>query len=161
MKFSKFVVFLVVIAIAFMGFNCKESESPTESTPDLVGTWVANSDVAGTKMEYDATDINAAFKVDVLLFGASVTIAVDANDDYALTLVEPDAAPQVETGTISVSGNKVTLTPDGAPEEAVTFTFSISGDTATLVSDAGEFTFDFGTGEVPAILTLILKRLAT
>lgn len=160
MKFTKLIVLLTVLAIAVTGFNCESSSDPADPV-SLVGTWSAHNDVAGTLMEYDATDINPAFKVNVLGLGASVLIIVEENDDYSLVLTLPGSAPETEDGKISINGNKVTMTPDGAPDDAITFTFSIDGDTATLVSDEGEVTFDFGVGDVPAILTLILKRVTS
>ncbi len=158
MKSSKLIVLFLVFAMVFIGIHCKSSTEPTDDDlSSFVGTWVANSDVEGTLMEYDATDVNPAFKVNVLLLGASVQVTLESNGDYTLAITEPGGTPEVEQGTATVEGNKITMIPDGAPEDAIIFTYTLNGDFLTLVSD--DVTFNFGTGEVPATLTITMKRV--
>ena len=158
MKSSKLIVLFLVFAMVLIGIHCKSTSEPTDDDlSSFVGTWAANSDIEGTLMEYDATDVNPAFKVNVLLLGASVQVTLESSGDYSLTLTEPGGEPEVEEGTATVDGNKITMIPDGAPEDAITFTYTLNGDFLTLVSD--DVTFDFGTGDVPATLTLTMKRV--
>ena len=154
MKSSKLLVLFLVIAMVFIGIHCKSSTEPKEDDlSSFVGTWAANNDIEGTLMEYDAGD----FKLNVLLLGASVQVTLESNGDYSLALTLPGSDPEVEQGTATVDGNKITMIPDGAPEDAIIFTYTLNGDFLTLVSD--DVTFDFGTGEVPATLTITMKRV--
>jgi hypothetical protein len=158
MKSSKLIVLFLVFAMVLIGIHCKSTSEPTDDgLSSFVGTWAANSDIEGTLMEYDATDVNPAFKVNVLLLGASLQVTLESSGDYSHTLTEPGGEPEVEEGTATVDGNKITMIPDGAPEDAITFTYTLNEPFLTLVSD--DETFDFGTGDVPATLTLTMKRV--
>ncbi|MCK4560767.1 MAG: hypothetical protein KAV45_13360 [Calditrichia bacterium] len=158
MKSSKLIVLFLVFAMMLIGIHCKSTSEPTDDgLSTFVGTWAANSDIEGTLMEYDATDVNPAFKVDVLLLGASVQVTLESDGDYILTLTEPGGEPEIEQGTATVDGNQITMIPDGAPEEAIIFTYTLNEPFLTLVAD--DVTFDFGAGDVPATLTITMKRV--
>ena len=158
MKSSKLIVLFLLFAMVLIGIHCKSTTEPTDDgLSTFVGTWAAHKDIEGTLMEYDATDIKDTFKVNVLELGASVLVTLKSDGDYNLALTLPGSEPQVEEGTATVDGNKITMIPDGAPEEAITFTYTLNEPFLTLVSD--DETFDFGTGDVPATLTLTMKRV--
>lgn len=160
MKSSKLIVLFLLFAMVLIGIHCKSSTEPTDDgLSTFVGTWAANSDIEGTLMEYDATDVNPAFQVNVLLLGASVQVTLKSDGDYNLVLTEPGGTPEVEEGTATVDGNKITMIPDGAPEDAITFTYTLNEPFLTLVSDDVAFDFTNTGNDVPATLTLTMKRV--
>jgi hypothetical protein len=158
MKIVKLITVIVAILLALTAFNCKDSETPTESNGDpFVGTWEANNNIDGTLMYYDGTAINDNFKIDARILGAAVKIIVDEDYKFDLTLVEPQKPDTMFTGDIIIDGDQVTMLPEGASEPWLIATFSIEDNFATLVSDDVTFPFDF-VNEYPAVLTLILKK---
>ncbi len=160
MKSSKLIVLFLVFAMVFIGIHCKSSTEPTDDDlSTFVGTWAAKSDIDGTLMEYDATDVNPLFIVNVLDLGASVLVTLKSDGDYNLALTLPGSEPEVEEGTATVDGNKITMIPDGAPEEAITFTYTLNEPFLTLVSDDVAFDFTQTGNDVPATLTLTMKRV--
>jgi hypothetical protein len=59
------------------------------------------------------------------------------------------------SGTVTVSGNSITITDDSSPGDAAVGTFTLSGNTLTITA---QDEFDFGAGEVPATLVLVMQR---
>ncbi|TFH01094.1 MAG: hypothetical protein E4H13_05780 [Calditrichales bacterium] len=161
MRFSKVLTVMVVFSLALTGMYCTKTEDPVKNTSPLVGTWVANSDVPGTQMIYDGTDTNPLFILDGLQLGASIQITIKNDNTYSMTLSLPGEAPELEDGNWSVNANQITLTPKDFPEDAITFTYAVSGDMATLASLDGEVTFDFGAGEIPVTMIIVLKKTTT
>lgn len=135
-------------AIAF-AMGCGDSTEPQGDVTiaDLVGSWNATSIVYTN----DATGQS----VSAFLFGARLQITVAANGTYTGSVTEPGGAPQAITGTITVQGNAITITDDAAPGDDAVGTFTLSGNTLTITA---QDEFDFGAGDVPATLVIVLQR---
>lgn len=136
------------LTIGFV-LGCGDSTEPQGDVTiaDLVGTWNATSIVY--------TDNATGQSVNAFLFGARLQITVAANGTYTGSVTEPGGAPQAITGTITVQGGTITITDDAAPGDAAVGTFTLSGNTLTITA---QDEFDFGAGDVPATLVLVMVR---
>ena len=106
-------------------------------------------------MEYDATAVNPALKVNVLDPGASLTISVQGSR-YSLILVEPGADPSTDTGAFVAANNTITMTSDDAEEDVLVFAYTRDGNFVTLNTE-GVF---FPETSIPAKLKIILKKIS-
>jgi len=140
-------VFFVLVAFAIIGAaGCKSSTGP-EDEAGLIGTWRA------TQAEFVSV-ANSSTRVEIIGQGSTLTLVFETTN-FTLTIDEPDAEPDVTTGTWSASKDVLTLTPSGASFNTQ-FDMTQSGNTLTLRD--GHVQFDFhGTFE-EAILNMVLTR---
>lgn len=121
---------------------CSDSTSPDE----LAGTY----DV--TVLEFTNAD-STEEKVDVVDLGAVVEITITAAGAFTL-----DVDGDVETGTIAIDGDEVTITIGG---DASTGTIDQNGDTVTINLDTGvSFDFDEDGTDEDATLRVVMTRQA-
>jgi hypothetical protein len=74
----------------------------------------------------------------------------------------PFEDPEVETGTLTVTGGVITATPTDPLEDPETIEIvSLSGDNLTLffADEEGDFTDDQIDNETPATLTIVMRRV--
>lgn len=122
---------------------------PTE-VADLVGTWNA------TVVEF--TNLaNTAEKYELIGDGGSLTIVVEANEDYTLSILFPGEPVDVQEGTIAVVGDVLTLSESGQGSP-LDFIFDLSGNTLTMTTNDVDFDFDDQGGDEPASLRMVLHR---
>lgn len=108
-----------------------DSTGPAELQP-LVGTWQAT--------ELTLTNqANPETSVDLIEQGATFTLSILATGQYSASLVIFGQANQ-EVGTVSVSGNRITIAPNGG--SSTTGTWVLQGNTVTVDGDT-EFDFNF------------------
>jgi len=134
---------LCSLAVASVG--CSDSAVEPQS---LLGTWDA------TKLEFTRV-ANTSEKVDIIPLGGAFVITLADNDVCTATLTFPDTAPESMTGTWSVSIDVFTLHWTGDTGNTQ-FDFSLSENTMTLVG--GDVDYDFGNGDEPSKLTLVLVK---
>ena len=141
---------LTISTLALILMTGCGDDAVTGVNADLIaGTWTA------TKMVFTA-DADPNDFVDIIADeGAALEIVFDADGTYDFTFTFPGFPDENETGTYSVSGSTMTITPAG--EAAETFTISRDGDTMTL-TDADDF--DFGAGDEAATVVITLTRPA-
>jgi hypothetical protein len=133
----------------------KDSTSPSASV--LHGNWVA------TKWEY-TNQANTAQKVDLTSAAypggaVTVTLYIDnpATGSYKVVYAQ-GGATQTITGTYTVSGSNFVITETGASSpESIPFVFSNSNNTLTMTSTSSSW--DFGSGDVPATLAMVLNKI--
>jgi hypothetical protein len=156
---NKILILILSLIISLSGLNCTKDE-PTESeSTDFTGTWTASMTTAGTKMEYDASEINENFKTDFLDFGASFTIAIQGLRYSLLWVIDPTNDPTADTGSLVIKDKKFTLTSDDAEEDILSFDYTrddtSDGSFVTLKTSGVYYP---GT-EIPAKLTIIMKKI--
>lgn len=111
----------IVMLALILGLNaCKDKDDAVEPEVSIVGNWVFQSSTFdGVKEEYGHS---CSSKKDYLEF--------KANGELKAVNYEEDCSEEMEVGTYSVTGDKVTLRSDDIGTE--TYTFKISGNTLTL-----------------------------
>jgi hypothetical protein len=108
-----------------------DGTGPAELQP-LVGTWQAT--------ELTLTNqANPGTSVDLIEQGATFTLSILATGQYSASLVIFGQANQ-EVGTVSVSGNQITITPNVG--SSTTGTWTLQGNTVIVDGDT-EFDFNF------------------
>lgn len=143
---------LALAATLGVSVACGDSNGPDGdlTLADLVGTWSA------TKFELTKQS-NASVSIDLVAAGGSFTLTVSA--DGAFTGQQSlFGFSDTFSGTVSVSGNVLTLTDSENPADVTEVVASLSGNTLTLTSDDLAFDFDFDDVDEPANLEAILQR---
>ena len=142
---------LTISALAVMLMaGCTDSELTGVEPDDLAGTWMATSLVFSS----DEGDLVSEDEVDA---GAVVTLVLLANGTYTFSFVFGDEIEN-ETGTYTVSGNTITVTPL-TPEALDPETMDIvrDGDTMTLtMDDHYDFTPDDEVDDEEAAMMVIV-----
>jgi hypothetical protein len=131
-----------VVAVAACG------DSTGVQPADLAGTWQI------TTLEFSAIGGSAA--VDLIGDqGATGTVEIESDGAFTLS-VTVLGFTETETGTITVTGNEITLASQG---DAAQGTISRNGDTVTIDFDAGvEFDFDDDGTDEPATLRIVMVK---
>jgi hypothetical protein len=146
--YSKGLMLVAAIAAgaAFGGGDGGSGPSPSAIT----GTWQA------TSMLF-VSQADPKVSVDVIAAGGSATLTLDANKSYLMVLTLPATAPETTTGTWSLSGDVLTMVPDGMKGN-IQFNVTLSGQTLKLAG--GHLDFDLNDDGIddPAILTIEATR---
>jgi hypothetical protein len=115
---------------------------------DLAGSYAA------TKLEFVSVN-NPADTVDVFQAGVTVDLEIAENGDFELTVHSPGDADEVDTGTVELDGDKITL----QSSDPSSGTFSLIGDILRLHLTTGvEFDFDNSGTDDPAEANLVFVR---
>lgn len=100
--------------------------------------------------------------VDVIPFGASLSVDVESDLDFTWTLTAPGGAQDVRSGILVVneSSSTATLNFDSAEHDDITGTYDFSNNdnTLTLQSDDVEFDVNQDGVDDPASVQVILQR---
>ena len=119
---------------------------------DLAGTWTSTSFVLTSKA-------NPSMSLDLVAEeGAEVILVLGADGAYTFTFTSTVEPTENETGTFTVSGNTMTVTPvtpDGLEPEVIGIVRV--GDTLTLTLD-DEVVFTDGGQAEAAVLVIVLTR---
>ena len=118
---------------------------------DLTGTWNA------TQFQFTNT-ANPAQTVDLITLGATFTLNILADGDYTATVQEPGELTETLVGTLTVSGDAITIAESGQGSPTL-FTAARSGNTLTLTTTDEEFDFDEDDIEEPASLRMVLQKM--
>lgn len=114
---------------------------------DLVGTWDASVFVF-------VSQTSPPDSADFIAEGVDVRLTVAANGDFSIVMWGADNILDIMTGTVSVSDRTIVVNDDEEPGNPTSFAGSLSGN--TLRMDTDEVEFDFGSGDEPADLHLVL-----
>ena len=119
---------------------------------DLAGSWTSTSLVL-TSVENPSMTMNLVEEE-----GALVTLVLGADGAYTFTFTSTVEETENETGTFTVSGNTMTITPvvpEGLEPEDIAIVRV--GDTLTLTLD-DEVVFTDGGNAEAAVLVIVLTR---
>ncbi len=137
---------------AILALACSDDDGNGPNRNSIVGTWDA------TSMEF-VLKTNPAIRVDVVSdFAATVTVVFNDDGSFTVLVQVPGEPDDLITGTWSVSGNTMTLNPDGEPFDWQ-FAVSLSGDTLTLEGGDVAFDVDDDGDEDECDLDLVLERV--
>jgi hypothetical protein len=111
-----------------------------------VGTWQAT--------ELTLTNLaNPDTSVDLIEQGATFTLSILATGQYSASLVI-FGQPSQEVGSVSVSGNQITIAPNGG--SSTTGTWILQGN--TVIVD-GDTEFDFNVDGIPEAATVHMELI--
>ena len=134
--FGRCVVWgLVVCTLAACSKDSPEGPQPEQIT----GTWNA------TKVEY--VQSGASTVVDLIADSATATLVIGADNSFEYTLTPKGAAPEVTTGTWTLSGDVWKATPAGMGW-SWEWNVALAAGTLSLTGANAEYDFDHdGTPE--------------
>lgn len=122
---------LVLSSILWAG--CSDSGTgPKAELEPLVGTWRA-------QVLLLTNSANPGVSIDLIQEGATFTLSILSTGQYSASLAAFGAA-NTEVGEVTVSGDRVTITPTSPPGPSLVATYSFEGQ--TLVLD-GTSEYDF------------------
>ena len=143
---------LTISALALILMSaCSDATGVT--IDDLAGEWAASSIVV-TSTE------NSELSVNELVAGATMTLVLGPTGSYTFAFTFPEGEAEDETGTYTVDGSTLTVTPDpeAHPEgEVEEFTIERNGDEMTLTAP-DFYDFDDLHPEEPSEMVIILTR---
>ena len=131
---------------------CTDDTSVGVEPDDLAGTWTSNSFVL-TSVANPGTFLDLVAEEQ-----AEMTLVLGADGAYTFTFTSTVEETENESGTFTVSGNIMTVTPvipEGLEPEAMTIVRV--GDTLTLTMD-DEVVFSDGGQAEAAVLVIVLTR---
>jgi hypothetical protein len=139
------------LLLLFLLMGCSDSGTGVEDElAPLVGSWRAQAllltNQADPQEEFDVIGSGGVFALSILATGtysASLTVFGMSN---------------VEMGTITVSGNQLTITPTNPPGSPTQGTWSLSGD-VLYIDGTTEFDFDLDGSGDPANVHFELNRV--
>ncbi len=146
---SRAKALLLALALGGALAACTNSDS-TGANPNVVGAWTI------TKFEFTSI-ANPSTKTDLKALGGSGTITFNSNGTWSVALTVPGQGSLNSNGTYTEGASSLTIvvTSDNPPE-TVTFGLAVSGGTLSL--SGGTTTFNFGTGDVPAHITITATK---
>jgi len=126
--------------VAVLAWGCGgDATGPDVGIAQFVGSWRA------TKLTLTSV-ANPEISPDIIALGAQFTLDVQPSGQYTAILIYSGQAG-TEIGTITVSGNTVTLNREFPSPSTTTAVYAISGNQLTLDGDT-EFDFNLdGTAE--------------
>lgn len=117
---------------------------------DLAGTWTAT--------RFEITSVaSGAVAADLIALGGAVSFTIESDGSVTIRTTAPgQSSPDVETGTLGVTGNAFTLSTGG---DNAAGTIMRDGDTMTLeITNGIEFDFDDDGTEEAATVSATLTR---
>lgn len=143
--------FLLVAVLLQLG--CDKSTDPDSASipAALVGTWTATEFIFTSKTAMAQTTGN------LISLGVSFTLKIESNGNFTVTTTFPTPQgpmSEVSTGTLSVSGNKITVKDE---EGTFELTYSVSGNILTITGDE-EYDFDGDDVDEPATMRIVLQK---
>lgn len=132
-----------VLALAACG-----SSSTGPSPESLVGNWTA------TRAEF-ALQSNPATKVEIIHSGSTLTLALNANHTYTLTIKTPGEPNDVTSNTWTSSRDLLTLNLSNGEMQ---FDMTLSGNTLTLAGGHKPFDVNDDGQLEESIMSLVLTK---
>lgn len=151
-------IFLMVIIPLV---SCSEDEGPDCSQQ---GTNLSISDIAGNWTATEANFFNVATDpiqvVDVVAEGGTVTLAIESNGRFRLTVAESGGPNDVSSGDFCFDEDLLVVLFDGdAPDDWEYFRISLNAGTGNLsISGPAEFDFDNNGTQEAGEISLSLVR---
>lgn len=130
---STFRMQLLAALTVGAGMACGGGSGP--SAEALTGRWNA------TKAEF-VLKADPSTKVDVVATGGAVSLLLNQDKSFTLTVTAPQESPEVMTGTWSSSADVLTLTFQTGLNGNMQFDMSLSGNTLSLIGADAPFDVD-------------------
>jgi hypothetical protein len=140
----------LLLAFALILGCSDDGTGPKKELEPLVGGWKASALVMTNRA-------NPLISLDLVEMGASFTLSVLATGQYSASLTT-FGATNTEVGTVTVSGNQVTISPaspEGPPLVAV---WSFQGE-ALVLDGESEFDFNQDGATEPALAHIVLDPI--
>jgi len=144
------VLATALLLLPILGGCSDDGTGPKKELGPLVGTWRAQALLMTNKS-------NPAISVDLVEQGATFTLSILSTGQYSASLAAFGQS-NTEVGTVTVSGNQVTITPTSPAGPALVAIFSFQGEILVLDGDS-EFDFNLDGNPEGALIHMELVPL--
>ena len=152
-----FYIFGILTVFSFFIASCGDDD------PQLKGDNYPIDDIAGNWTATDAlfSSLEMPYKgsLDVLEEGGTLTLSIQSNGRFTMTIMLPGEANQVFTGQLGFDEEWLAVSYDEEPGEYDYYYFDLN-DSKTILTIRGDSTYDFDDDGVEdlAALSFILSR---
>jgi len=153
-KFALLKISTLCLALFLLFTACDKNSTGNddEKTPpfaEFVTEWNASEFVM-------SSNSNPSVKEDLVKLGISFYMVIDEDKNYNTVLTIPGDPRIIETGTVTVEGNKMYVKPHD--EDGYVMTYTLTGNTLTLVFPEDEFDFNDTGIAVSVTRTIVLWK---
>ena len=128
---------------------------------DLDGSEISISDIAGswnaTRAEFDIAGSGTSMAIDVVEEGGTVTLVIQSNGRFTLTITEMGEDPEISTGQMSFDEDLLVVEWDDSPGDDEFFSIQSTANTLSISGQA-EFDLDGDGTDDPARAELDFER---
>ena len=163
MKFSSTFFSLLFASLLWVYACSSDDEDDDEFT--INGTNIAMADIAGnwnaTRAVFDSRATGPAMQVDVVDEGGTVTMNIQANGQFSITVTEVGEPADITTGQLRFDEDLLVIFFDDDPGEFEFFGITHNEPILTISGGNGSAEFDFdgdGTDE-PADVDFVFTRI--
>ena len=121
------LMFFIVAPLTFFVACSKDDEPSTEKVSEIAGNWTA------TKATFNG--------VDVVSEGGSVTLAIESNSKFMLSILQPGKTDMVFTGKLGFDEEWLVMVFDVDPDEYNYYDYNYDANNFHIGANA-EFDFD-------------------
>ena len=160
-KRFRFLLYLIIAQLAWVPLGSCNSE---EDGPDcsLQGTKLSMSDISGSWTATSATFFTISDPietVDVVAEGGTVTLSIQSNGSFTLTIVESGGPSDVSSGDFCFDEDLLVVRFDGdAADDWEYYRVQLTGGNNLSIGGPAEFDFDGNGTDEPAEIELSLVR---
>ena len=148
-----------VIAVLSILITCSgdDEDPPLEgdkySINDIAGNWTA------TEATFSSAEVPNKGSLDVIGEGGTLTLSIQTNGRFKITIALPDKANQIFTGQLGFDEEWLAVSYDDDPGE-YEYWFIDLNDNKTILTLRGEGTYDFEDDgmEDPSYMDFVLSR---
>lgn len=155
---SKYTSTLAILVCFFFIQSCSSDD---EDDFPLVGTNISMDEIAGTwnatRASFSLAADGPAVELEVVAAGGTVTLVIQANGRFTLTIVLPARSPEVSTGQLGFDEDLLVVSYDEDPEDYELFGIQAT-ETTLSISGPSEFDFDGDGTDEAAIVELDMER---
>ncbi len=156
-------LFISCLLLSGILFNCSSEDDGPDCS--LNGTIISVSQIAGswnaTRGAFFSTSSGPAFNVDVVADGGSVTLTIQTDGRFSVTVSPVGEVPTTSNGSMCFDEDLLVIIFDSDPDEFEFFGITLNEPIMTLGGGNGSAEFDFdGDGvDEPANIDWVLERI--
>lgn len=149
------------IAFVVLSLGLYACDASDEDDFPLDGDEISMSDIASiwraNRAAFSPSEDGPAIEVDIVAEGGSVTLSIQANGRFTLTVSPPDRPVDVSTGQLGFDEDLLVVTYDDEPDDFELFGIQHAGDNLSL-SGPAEYDFEGDGASEPARVELEMFR---
>lgn len=135
----------LAVSMTLLFATLSSCSSSGEDDFSLEGTVYSVSDIAGnwqaTSADFSRDADGPVLIVDIVDEGGSVSIVVQSDGDFTLTITEPSSGTDVSSGRVGFDEELLVISFDDAPDDWEYYTLNVQ-DMTMRIQGPGEYDFD-------------------
>jgi hypothetical protein len=157
MRMAKLITLFMVFTLALISLNCKDDEETAVIPEKYIGTWMADSTLEGTMIEF-APAGQPDQGIDFLDFGYDLKVVINKDATYSLTTTVPFFPVGGDQGRITLDEDSKIITFISNDSESDPIIFFYEWEDEILVFGV-RADLDLGQGEESYDVTIKLMKI--